>query len=115
MVQELWKSRKPPSPLELSQLLPDPAAAVTAAAGSTAASASKALGLPDQAVWSVPDAARVFLTSIVKFLVQREREIGEAVFDKDDDLAVDFVTAASNLRAACYEITQQSRCVRMRL
>jgi hypothetical protein len=27
---------------------------------------------------------------------------------QDDDLAVDFVTAASNLRAACYGIPQQS-------
>lgn len=34
--------------------------------------------------------------------------MGGATFDKDDDLAVDFVTAASNLRAACYNIPQQS-------
>jgi hypothetical protein len=36
---------------------------------------------------------------------------GHAVFDKDEDLAVDFVTAASNLRAACYGIPQQKRWV----
>jgi ubiquitin-like 1-activating enzyme E1 B len=60
-------------------------------------------------VWSVADSARVFLTSIMKFLVQRHSELGEAVFDKDDDLAVDFVTAAANLRAACYGIPQQKR------
>jgi ubiquitin-like 1-activating enzyme E1 B len=35
-------------------------------------------------------------------------QVGSAVFDKDDDLAVDFVTAASNLRSACYGIPQQS-------
>jgi ubiquitin-like 1-activating enzyme E1 B len=29
--------------------------------------------------------------------------------DKDDDLTVDFVTAAANLRAACYGIPQQKR------
>ena len=29
-------------------------------------------------------------------------------FDKDDALAVEFVTAASNLRALCYGITPQS-------
>lgn len=29
-------------------------------------------------------------------------------FDKDDTLAVEFVTAAANLRAACYNIPQQS-------
>jgi ubiquitin-like 1-activating enzyme E1 B len=36
-------------------------------------------------------------------------QIGEAMLDKDDDLAVDFVTAAANLRAACYGIPQQKR------
>jgi ubiquitin-like 1-activating enzyme E1 B len=29
-------------------------------------------------------------------------------FDKDDALAVEFVTAAANLRAACYNIPRQS-------
>lgn len=29
-------------------------------------------------------------------------------FTQDDDLAVDFVTAASNLRAECYSIPTQS-------
>ena len=29
-------------------------------------------------------------------------------FDKDDALAVEFVTASSNLRAVCYGITPQS-------
>jgi ubiquitin-like 1-activating enzyme E1 B len=36
-------------------------------------------------------------------------QLGEPLFDKDDDLAVDFVTAAANLRAACYGIPQQKR------
>ncbi len=34
--------------------------------------------------------------------------MGAASFDKDDDLAVEIVTAASNLRAACYGIPPQS-------
>lgn len=34
--------------------------------------------------------------------------MGAAAFDKDDDLAVEIVTAASNLRAACYGIPAQS-------
>lgn len=50
----------------------------------------------------------MFITCIVKYFTQRDSELGSAVFDKDDDLAVDFVTAASNLRAACYNIPQQS-------
>jgi hypothetical protein len=45
-------------------------------------SASKALGLGGQGVWSVGEAATVFLACIVKFLVQRRAELGSACFDK---------------------------------
>lgn len=51
---------------------------------------------------------QVFLESIRQFVEGRPQEVGEAVFDKEDDLAVEFVTAASNLRAAAYNIPQQS-------
>ena len=42
------------------------------------------------------------------FLETRPEDVGAAVFDKDDDLAVEFVTAASNLRSLCYNIPTQS-------
>ena len=51
---------------------------------------------------------QVFVESIRQYLEGRPAEIGEAVFDKEDDLAVEFVTAAANLRAANYNIPQQS-------
>lgn len=78
-------------------------------ASSSGKAPSKALGLSDQTVWGLADNARVFIASIVEFLQHRQDEIGAASFDKDDDLAVDFVTAASNLRSACYNIPTQSR------
>ncbi|KAJ9508023.1 hypothetical protein QJQ45_021359 [Haematococcus lacustris] len=59
-------------------------------------------------VWSVLDAAAVFVRCIELFLTHRQDQLGSAVFDKDDDLAVEFVTAASNLRAMCYAIPTQS-------
>lgn len=36
-------------------------------------------------------------------------QVGQLTFDKDDDLAVEFVTAASNLRATNYSIATQVR------
>ena len=51
---------------------------------------------------------QVFVESIKQYLEGRPTEVGEAVFDKEDDLAVEFVTAAANLRAANYGIPQQS-------
>ena len=55
-------------------------------------------------VWSVEESARVFLTAVQRYLDTRADEMGSATFDKDDDLAVDFVTAASNLRAGNFGI-----------
>ncbi len=51
---------------------------------------------------------QVFLKAIQLFLDQRSQDVGAAVFDKDDDLAVEFVTAAANLRSIAYGIPTQS-------
>ena len=53
-------------------------------------------------------ALQVFLKAIQLFLEQRSHDVGAAVFDKDDDLAVEFVTAAANLRSIAYGIPTQS-------
>lgn len=42
------------------------------------------------------------------FLAMALQEIGKLVFDKDDQLAVEFVTAAANLRAHSFGIPTQS-------
>ena len=51
---------------------------------------------------------QIFLQAIQLFLEQRSQDVGAAVFDKDDDLAVEFVTAAANLRSIAYNIPTQS-------
>ena len=53
-------------------------------------------------------ALQVFLKAIQLFVEQRSDDVGAAVFDKDDDLAVEFVTAAANLRSIAYGIPTQS-------
>lgn len=45
----------------------------------------------------------------MEFISHRKHDIGCAVFDKDDDLAVNFVTSAANLRCFCYGIEPQTR------
>ncbi|KAK9916527.1 hypothetical protein WJX75_003754 [Coccomyxa subellipsoidea] len=124
-MEDLWKNRDPPTPLRLDSILGQSSSAASdthgAASNGTAAahsngglqaagdSACKALGLTDShRVWNLRENAQVFLESIRQFLEGRPGEVGEAVFDKEDDLAVEFVTAASNLRAAAYGIPQQS-------
>ncbi|GBF97588.1 SUMO-activating enzyme subunit 2 [Raphidocelis subcapitata] len=84
-MEELWKSRRAPTPLRLAEVLPGDAAAAAAAAGAAAGAGggvARALGLGDHDVWSDADAARVFLASVVAFLEHRPSEVGAAVFDK---------------------------------
>ena len=50
----------------------------------------------------------MFIESIRLFVEQRSSDIGAAVFNKDDDLAVEFVAAASNLRSLAYGIPTQA-------
>ncbi|GFR52084.1 hypothetical protein Agub_g14546 [Astrephomene gubernaculifera] len=129
-VKELWEKRPPPRPLRLSELLPEHQlgavraalqAAVEGAAaageggeaaggrGAAASSAAKALGLNNASqTWIAEQNASVFLLAIAMYHKLRKDEVGSASFDKDDDLAVEFVTAASNLRSSCYGIPEQS-------
>ena len=50
----------------------------------------------------------MFIKAVSLFLETQKADVGSAVFDKDNDLAVEFVTAASNLRALSYNIPTQS-------
>jgi ubiquitin-like 1-activating enzyme E1 B len=68
-------------------------------------------GMADQRMWPLKECAEVLISSIVKFWMSAERResVGSAVFDKDDQLSMDFVTASNNLRAHIFGIELQSR------
>lgn len=59
-------------------------------------------------IWDDSNSLQMFEAIVNKMNEQRKEEIGTLKFDKDDADAVAFVTAASNLRAACFDITRQS-------
>ena len=114
----LWQTRTPPTPLDLpaAEALASAAAPPAAANGSGNGAAaaggggvSRGLGLGDaHAQWDLGQSAAVFVAAVVGMLEGRPAEVGSAAFDKDDDLAVDFVTAAANLRSMCFGIPHQS-------
>lgn len=97
----MWKNRKKPTPLhydELENIVSD-----TAEKG----------GLEDRKVWDLKENFEVFKSSATKLSTRllNEREVhADAIltFDKDDDDAMDFVTAASNLRAHIFDIKKNS-------
>ncbi|KAG2429091.1 hypothetical protein HXX76_011331 [Chlamydomonas incerta] len=114
-VKELWEKRPPPKALHLSELLPPAEMAALAAAldraaeSGAGASACKLLGLSNASQkWTPAQNASVLLLATALYHTVRSEEVGSAAFDKDDDLAVEFVTAASNLRSGCYGIPEQS-------
>jgi ubiquitin-like 1-activating enzyme E1 B len=99
---DMWKNRAKPTPLASTDVGLD---GEFTESDSSAASARRAHRLMDpHAVWSQTECAKVFVSATAR-LIERARPI---TFDKDDDDAVEFVTAVSNLRSANYGIPPQS-------
>ena len=99
---DLWKSRKPPTPLDLTELL-----SILDSGGVGVERSS----LDDHTVWPLTQNCAVLAERYNK-LRRRRAEAASLEFDKDDDEAMDFVLCASNLRAHVFGIELQSafRC-----
>ena len=63
-----------------------------------------------QTPWTIEESTAVFLHLIEQTYLNpaTRSQVGFTEFDKDDSLALDFVTAACNLRAHIFNIPQQS-------
>lgn len=64
----------------------------------------------DRDVWSVAECVKRFFACIVKMLQseQARAHLGSYEFDKDDAVAMEFVTATANLRATVFTIPMES-------
>ncbi len=96
--EDVWKGQDPPKPLEMDAFQDDIKA-----------------GLDDD--WVPRDqqemldhhaSAQMFVHSVKKLVSDRASMLGSLEFDKDDELAMQFVASASNLRSYCYGIALQS-------
>ncbi|EDQ87356.1 uncharacterized protein MONBRDRAFT_33435 [Monosiga brevicollis MX1] len=96
-MDNLWKNRTPPVPVDFDQPLDD----------TRDNSSGK---LPDQRVWSLQQCVDKFTQSGAA-LRDRLHAAGAdgLVWDKDDDEAMDFVCAAANLRARVFHLAPESR------
>jgi ubiquitin-like 1-activating enzyme E1 B len=101
-MDKLWQTRRPPTPLVATNL-PD------VVAGSS--KAPDEVGVKDQRVWSVKECAEVFSKCVERLQVQLEAlaDGDILVWDKDDDVSMDFVTACANIRAHIFGIPTKSR------
>ncbi|EKX52273.1 hypothetical protein GUITHDRAFT_42901, partial [Guillardia theta CCMP2712] len=90
---ELWESRKPPTPLTLV---------------ATQEQANRGSEVAETTVLSLEETIALFKESYVE-LQARAKEEGVMEWDKDDDVIMNFVLAASNLRAHVFAIDMQTR------
>ncbi|CAH2257408.1 SUMO-activating enzyme subunit 2 [Pararge aegeria] len=98
-MENLWKKRRPPTPLTWNNL---------PGKGNPTAQHS---GLPDQRVWSMHECAQVFGDSCkaLQADLKNRPEGDHLVWDKDEKSAMDFVTACANIRAHIFNIPLKSR------
>lgn len=114
--EETWKNRNRPKPLYSRDVFPEEPSQQNGNMDKNCAtddplsvSAMASLGLKNpQDIWTLLENSRIFLEALKLFFGKREKEIGNLSFDKDDQLAVEFVTAAANIRAASFGIPLHS-------
>ncbi|KAI7730525.1 hypothetical protein M8C21_006238 [Ambrosia artemisiifolia] len=114
--EETWKNRNKPRPIYVKDVLSDEPIQQNGTAEKSlvndnlsSLSAMTYLGLKNpQDIWSLKENTRVFFAALKLFFSKRQKEIGNLTFDKDDSLAVEFVTAAANIRAASFNIPLHS-------
>ncbi|KAG8527664.1 uncharacterized protein KY384_007817 [Bacidia gigantensis] len=106
-MEDMWKSRKPPNPLDFDAL-----------SSVTNGTTSKTT-ISDQATWSQTENLEVFCDSVDRLSKRLQHAQSTAVngnsaphvlsFDKDDDDTLDFVVASANLRSNIFGIESKSK------
>lgn len=99
----MWKSRKAPVPLAWDQ-----AASHTGDAENAVKEDETSVRARDMEVWTIAKCAKVFADTIS---VLKKELTGKdfLMWDKDDQPAMDFVTACANIRAHIFAIPMKSR------
>ncbi|XP_065359505.1 SUMO-activating enzyme subunit 2 [Calliphora vicina] len=100
-MSNLWKSRKPPTPIKWDSVLLKKGESET----------DEAFMRQYHKTWSLAECAGVFADCLKKLKTNIEKiEEGDSlVWDKDDQPAMDFVAACANIRGYIFEIGRKSR------
>ncbi|KAJ4306794.1 E1 ubiquitin-activating protein uba2 [Collariella sp. IMI 366227] len=108
-MDDMWKTRKPPEPLDYQVLLDQ---------ASKALAAQEAVLKDDQKVWSLEENLVVFNDSLNRLsrrvLDMKSAQNGSGqdaiiTFDKDDEDTLDFVAASANIRSTLFGIERKSK------
>ena len=110
-MDKLWENRQKPFPISYDEVMSNEIefGGVEGSSNTTQVNGSgDALDLKAQKLWTIKECLTVFDESI-KQLKSRLNSEKFLVWDKDDESALDFVTAVSNLRSFCFHITRKSK------
>ncbi|KAG0177805.1 E1 ubiquitin-activating protein uba2 [Apophysomyces sp. BC1021] len=110
-MKDMWKHRSPPAPLDYDSIEIE---AEIELSNREEGGVSSASGLTDQNVWPLWQSFDVFRDSLNRLSsrllgLQQVDKDAALSFDKDDEDAMDFVTATSNMRAHVFGIDEKSR------
>lgn len=104
-MDDMWKSRKPPEPLDFDKLSDE------------GKDVSSGIAQQDQTVWTLAENVAVFKASLetlskqmqeLKSKVEADAAPPVLTFDKDDKDTLDFVAASANLRSHIFGIDMKS-------
>lgn len=108
-MEDMWKTRQPPEPLDYKTVMEK---------AGEAAAAKDTILQDGQKVWTLEESLVVFNDSLSR-LSKRMLELKKAhsgsgpapiiEFDKDDDDTLDFVAASANIRSTIFGIERKSR------
>ncbi|KAM3082441.1 E1 ubiquitin-activating protein uba2 [Clarireedia jacksonii] len=108
-MEDMWKSRRPPEPLDYATLSAEAAEVETA---------KDAILKDGQKVWNLHENLVVFRNSLERLSARLQNMKATSngssaepiiTFDKDDEDTLDFVTASANLRSLVFGIETKSR------
>uniref|UniRef100_UPI00398EE3AE SUMO-activating enzyme subunit 2 n=1 Tax=Pristiophorus japonicus TaxID=55135 RepID=UPI00398EE3AE len=104
-MDQLWRKRKAPVPLDWAAIESYETSTTLPQTGTSQA------GLKDQQVLDVKSYAHLFAQSVdhLKARLAEKGDGGELVWDKDDTPAMNFVTAAANLRMHIFSMNMKSK------
>ncbi|KNE93250.1 hypothetical protein PSTG_13363 [Puccinia striiformis f. sp. tritici PST-78] len=110
MMEDMWEHRRAPTPLNYDQLASQELNQPENGHQNQQAVPS-AGGLKDQQTLTLKNSFDLFCSSLLALgkRIQSDAAHEPLRWDKDDDDALDFVTAASNLRATIFDISQKTR------
>ena len=107
-MEDMWKTRKPPEPLDYATVYKQ-------AEEKGVLANREAVLKDDQRVWTLEENLVVFIDSLERLSkrVQEMRAAGDAeaiiTFDKDDEDTLDFVASAANIRSTLFGIDRKSK------